>query len=137
MVGKVYKGLFLLDTMNNKIILTIFMCVFLIGFIQAEVFGTPNVIASDCPEQVVCDVCEDCQTNLIAIGCYIIMGIVIGIISKKYGKNLFGKRKKKTILDLDNNQPTDRMFEEASKAIEGFPADNTPIKRNEDGTFRW
>ncbi len=88
------------------------------GVVQAEVFGSPTITTPDCPKQIVCDAIEDAQTSLIAIGCYIIIGIVIGIISKTHGKNLFSKRKKKTILDVDNKKPTDKMFEEASKHVD-------------------
>ncbi|KKL90842.1 hypothetical protein LCGC14_1900630 [marine sediment metagenome] len=134
MLGKVYKGSFLIENMNNKIILTIFMALFLMSFVQAEIFGTPE---KSCPAQVVCDTSEEVSyeepTYFLVIIVSLFSGALIAILFKRYGKNLFRKKKKKTILDLDNDEHTDQMFEEASKDVEGN-------KRgiNQVGTkFRW
>ena len=116
MLGKVYKGSFLIENMNNKIILTIFVALFLMSFVQAEVFGTPE---KSCPAQIVCDIpeevsCEEPKYFLIII-VSLFSGALIAILSKKYGKNLFRKKKKKSILDINNEDQTDELFKEALK----------------------
>ncbi len=118
-----------------KIILTVLL-IFLIVFVQAEVFGTPETI---CPEPIVCDAPEETTDKYspVTIGAIavfaVITGGMIGPLIKKHGKNLFRKRKKKGVLDLDNKKPTDQMFEDASKALEETKDEESP-----KGTrFRW
>ena len=130
MLGKVYKGFILIDNMNNKIILTIFVMLFLMSFVQAEVFGIQQV---SCPEPVVCDTpkvvdCEEPKYFTVIIVSFIVGGLVT-VLAKTYGKNLFRKKKKKSILDVDNGDPTNSLFEEASNEIK---------EENMTGTrFRW
>ena len=135
MLGKVYKGYYLINNMENKIVITIFMAIFLMSFIQAEIFGTPTTITNNCPAQIVCNtpevIYENTPQNIIMIPIYILIGIIIGILTKAYGKNPFKKKKKKkTILDTEI-KPTDVMFEESLKNLE-----EVPIK-DEEKNFKW
>lgn len=113
------------------------------GFAQAQVFGTPTVTQTpDCPEPIVCDTPEEVTENniplLILIGISFLLGILIGITIKDYGKNLFSKRKKDKYLDLGDKTTTDKMFENATKAVEEAKAQKQIKQEEETGTsFRW
>lgn len=116
-----------------KIILTVLL-IFLMVFVQAEVFGTPETI---CPKPIVCEVPEVISDEepkyFLVIVVSFIGGSLVAVLVKNYGKNMFRKRKKKSVLDSDNKKPTDQMFEDASKALE-----ETKDEENPKGTrFRW
>ena len=135
MLGKVYKGYFPRDYMNNKIVLTIFVTIFLMGFIQAEVFGTPE---TTCPAQVICETPEEIvcgESNyFFVIIISLIVGALIAILLKSYGKGLFSKKKKKTILNQNNEKATDLMFEKALNDSKNF---ENKADSDENKGFRW
>lgn len=128
--------------MDNKITFMILFTILFVGIVQAQVFSTPGAVQECpvCPEQITCDNSTQIQTQEITpkdvtlyyVGALVLLifGFILGMFIKNiknpFSKGVRKKKKKDSILDLDDPNTRDRLFEEASQ--EEVPEDTQPTK---------